>query len=443
MGEFISTLGYEVIKQIISAFQLLCVMGLILERKDISWKRGLGYLMGLISLDIIITIYRSESNYYIWVVIMMAFILYKGKLAHRILALCISISIISAVELLSETVLGYMIKSSLEVGRWEGLFFRIGDLILIVVGVIIFKSIGGLFNNKREFEALPRRDVFVLSGLSMLSLVIFGGGLMIYDGAMIAKHNPQFLFVLVVGIVLLDLSVLAIIDKSIHTRYYKQVKDLTEKQLTKQINYYARLEEVTKETQALKHDMTNHMICIKGLLASGETSELHAYLESIISKIKTNTEMIKTGNAIVDAIINDKYSIAVEKNIDIDIDLGLPKEIPLDMIDLCTIISNGIDNAIEACEKIPEVENRKIKIVGKYNKGYFIFDITNKTLGDVEVKNNTVKSTKKDGKNHGYGLWNIRNSVDKYKGEFNISHKENVFSLKTIINTSYALDHTS
>ena len=443
MGELISTLGYQVTSQIIIGFQLICVMELILERKHISWKRGLGYLLGLISIDAIITMYKDGSNYYIMVIIIMVFILYKGKLVHRILAMCISISISCVAELLTEIVLNSMIKSTLEVGIWEGLFVQIGHVILIAVGVIIFKSIGILLNNKREFEALPRGDVFILSGLSMLSLIIFGVGILIYDGVMIATHNPKFIFALVVGILLLDLGVLVIIDKSIHTRYYKQAKDLTEKQLVNQINYYARLEEVTKETQALKHDMTNHMICIKGLLASGETSELHAYLESIINKIKTNTEMIKTGNAIVDAIINDKYSIAVEKNIDIDIDLGLPKDIPLDMIDLCTIISNGIDNAIEACEKIPEVENRRIKVVGKCSQGYFIFSISNKTLGNVEVKNNTVKSTKKDGKNHGYGLWNIRNSVDKYKGEFNISHKENVFSLKTIINTSWALDHTS
>ena len=120
-----------------------------------------------------------------------------------------------------------------------------------------------------------------------------------------------------------------------------------------------------------------------------------------------------------------------------DIDVVLPKDMNIQMIDLCTIIANGIDNAIEACEKIPLAENRKIEIAGIYNKGYFIFDITNKTLGHVEVKNNTVKTTKEDGGKHGYGLWNIKNSVDKYKGELNLVYKENRFKFEVIINTSY------
>lgn len=108
------------------------------------------------------------------------------------------------------------------------------------------------------------------------------------------------------------------------------------------------------------------------------------------------------------------------------------------MIDLCMILSNGIDNAIEACEKIPFANNREIKVVGRYNQGYFILDITNQTLDHVVVKNNTVKTTKTDRTKHGYALWNIRNSVDKYKGDLNLSYKENKFKLEVIINTAYA-----
>lgn len=435
MRESISTLGYQVINQIISAFQLVCVIDLLLERKHISWKRGIGYLVGLIFTDIIMTIYKSGSNYYIWIVIMMIFILYKGKLVHRILAMCVSISIICVAELLGMTVLGYMIKGALEVGMWEELFLRVGHLILVVVGIIIFKSIGVLSNKKREFEDLPRRDIFVLSGLSLLSIAIFGGGILIYDGAMIATHNPKFLFILVVGIFVLDLSLLVIVDKNIHTRYYKKVKDLTEKQLTTQINYYAKLEKVTKETQALKHDMTNHMICMKGLLELGEINELREYIQSIENRIKVNTKVVRTGNTIVDAILNEKYSIARDKEVNIEIDVVLPSDIRIDMMDLCTIISNGIDNAIEACEKIALIEKREIQIVGRYTQGYFIFDITNKTSGHVEVVNNTVKTIKKDSENHGYGLRNIKNSVDKYKGKLNLSHKENAFKLEILINT--------
>ena len=437
MWELINIVGYQLMLQIIMGVQLACVVGLILERKDLSIKKALAYLFTLLFLDLFITLSGVGIDYYTVIIILMVFIIYKGKILHRVLAISVSIAVSCISEILNRTVLDYILGEGLELGVWDEGLLQLGSMILIIVGIIVLQGAGIIYNNKRGFEALPRREVFVLSGLSIATIFIWGIGLLIYDGGIQAKHNPKFLCALIAGVLLLDLGILVIIDKNIHTRSYKQVNDLMEKQLIKQVSYYARLEEITKDTRAVQHDMANHMICMKGLLESGEISELHDYIDSVEENIKINTNIIRTGNVIVDAIINEKYRVATEKSINIDIDVALPKDINIQMVDLCTIISNGIDNAIEACEKIPLVENREIQIAGKYTQGYFIFNCINKTVGHVEVENNTVKTTKWDGKGHGFGLWNIKNSVDKYKGELKLSYREHKFRLEIIINTSY------
>lgn len=311
-------------------------------------------------------------------------------------------------------------------------------MILIIVGIVIFKSAGIMMDNKRGFKYLLKRDIISLTGLSIFTIFIWSIGLMVYNGSITAVNNPRFLCAVIVGVLLLDLSVLIIINKNTNTNYYKQINAVMEAQLIKQLDYYERLEEISKETRGMKHDMINHIVCMKGLLESGEIDQLRSYVDSIINSIKTNTKVIKTGNVIVDAILNEKYSIAIGRKINIDIDVILPKDIKIHMVDLCSIISNAIDNAIEASEKIPEIEKRWIEIIGTYNKGYFVFYVINGTLEYINIKNNTIVTTKRDKEKHGYGLWNIKNSVNKYNGDLNLEYKENKFKLEVIINTSYA-----
>ena len=96
---------------------------------------------------------------------------------------------------------------------------------------------------------------------------------------------------------------------------------------------------------------------------------------------------------------------------------------------MCTILSNAIDNAIEACEKIQSNEQKIISVKCSYIKRIQFIDITNPVDKDVKITNNVVETSKVDKNIHGIGLYNIRRTVMKYDGEFDISCKDKTFAM--------------
>lgn len=227
------------------------------------------------------------------------------------------------------------------------------------------------------------------------------------------------------------------INESILKEYYQKVNLIMREQMKKQLAYYKRLEEVNKETRAIKHDMHNHLLAMEGLLEDNKQNDLKLYISNIRDTIKNTKKIFHTGNSIVDAIINEKYVIALEHHISMIIQLSIPHTISINVVDLCTIVANSIDNAIEACLKVEECEKRRIEIIGQYRGGYLLYQITNSIKDEsVKIKDNQVKTIKKDKLNHGFGLENIRKSIEQYDGEFNISSRNYEFLLDVSINCS-------
>ncbi|NJA01277.1 sensor histidine kinase, partial [Clostridioides difficile] len=98
-------------------------------------------------------------------------------------------------------------------------------------------------------------------------------------------------------------------------------------------------------------------------------------------------------------------------------------------IDLCTIFSNSLDNAIEASLKIPDLSNRKVVLKARCEKEYFSYLLTNNKVNPINRKQELFISDKKDSNSHGYGIENIREIVNKYNGKLDISYTESEFSL--------------
>ncbi|MGN1443565.1 MAG: sensor histidine kinase [Acutalibacteraceae bacterium] len=178
-----------------------------------------------------------------------------------------------------------------------------------------------------------------------------------------------------------------------------------------------------KELRRFRHDYKNHMIVVNAFLESGNVKEAREYLESINDSINGIINKIKTGNFVSDAILNNK-SVSAAKN---GIKLLFSGVIPSSGIkneDLCTILANLVDNAVEACEKLPS-KDRTIEIESNVVNGYLILSITNPTAGD---DNRELRTTKKDKKNHGIGLKNIERTVKKYEGVISIEREHNTFT---------------
>jgi sensor histidine kinase regulating citrate/malate metabolism len=173
-----------------------------------------------------------------------------------------------------------------------------------------------------------------------------------------------------------------------------------------------------------RHDYHNH---IQTLLAlSGNAEQTRAYLLELNNDLIAVDTVIRTGNVMLDAILNSKLSLIQSKNIEINAKAVVPSELKVSEIDLCTIIGNLLDNAMEACLKQPENEKRYIRVYIGILKGQLYISVTNSMSGNVN-KEGKAYVTAKNRETHGFGLMRIDQIVDKHEGYINRQNEKGVF----------------
>lgn len=201
----------------------------------------------------------------------------------------------------------------------------------------------------------------------------------------------------------------------------------------KNIEYQNRLlERQVQEVQNIymtmrgwRHDYHNHLQSMKAYVKMGQYEKLDEYLALLEQDLDQVNQLIESGNVNLDAILNSKISLALKNGIEVDYKATCPEELTVSDIDLCALIGNLIDNAVEACEKLPEGERGFIRLyIGVLKKQLYI-SITNAT-NEVVRKMDSEYITNKRG-NHGHGLKRINLVVEKYEGYINRQNEPGVF----------------
>lgn len=170
---------------------------------------------------------------------------------------------------------------------------------------------------------------------------------------------------------------------------------------------------------------------MSALVEMKKIDELQEYLKELSDDLDSVHEFVRTGNAAVDAVISSKLDICKIKSISYETKLLLPANCWLTDIDLCTILGNLLDNAIEACEKFDNPEDRLIKVIICVLRGQFYISIVNSIKEPPKKKGDVFVSTK--GENHGFGIRRIDRTVHKYGGFVNRSFKDDTFTTEIMI----------
>ncbi len=209
-----------------------------------------------------------------------------------------------------------------------------------------------------------------------------------------------------------------------------------EKRMTVQENdlvtkHYEEIQNVYQTMRAWRHDYKNHIQVMRAFLELGNIEELSDYLDELANDLETIDTFVKTGNVVVDAVISSKLAMCKTKNIPCDSTIQMPDNCNINDVDLCIIISNLLDNAIEACEKIEEKEDRFVRLyIGTFKEQFYI-NVTNAMNGPSVKKGNKFVTSK--GENHGFGLGRIDKTVNKYSGYVNRQEDVDVFSTEIMI----------
>ena len=198
--------------------------------------------------------------------------------------------------------------------------------------------------------------------------------------------------------------------------------------------HYTEVENMYRQMRGWRHDYRSHIQVMKAHAAAGDLEAVQAYLDKLDADLTALDPAVRTGNAMVDAILNSKISLARSREISVRADANIPVALRLSELDLCVILGNLFDNAIEASMALPAPE-RLIRVYMEIKGAQLYISFTNLTAAGKRKKVSGRFATTK-GEGHGFGLVRIDNIVERLGGYITRSSEEGAFSTEILIPVS-------
>lgn len=195
--------------------------------------------------------------------------------------------------------------------------------------------------------------------------------------------------------------------------------------------HYAEVENMYRQMRGWRHDYRNHIQVLKSFLAMGDVRAASCYLDALGEDLDAVDPALKTGNSMTDIILNSKISLARSKEIRVTADAHVPVALSVSQIDLCIVIGNLFDNAIEACMALPAGE-RMIRVYMEMKNTQLYMSFTNSTaLKKQKKENGRFLSTKDPGR--GCGLVRIDTIVERYQGYISRNSEDGAFTTEVLL----------
>lgn len=417
--------------KLLYSIAILTCFNIFLDVKQANKK---SFLIASVFLGFLIPVccaLKIQIDYVIWMTfVLLAFFMFKGNILKKIWVIILSQAIWNVLKLLLEILVsGILFYFEYEMGSGKAILRNSIEVLALLILCKTTKD--APFRNKEEEQeqqiTRTHRVCMIILVLEANFIIDVGMYFFVNGVDVMLGHLVMSLLFDVGGFYMVTFALN--MENNISNEKYKFINQTLQEQINRQFSYYQELEKITKETRAIKHDMNNHLVVIKGLAEGEKCKEVVDYIDNLQCSLSQAGRLIQTGNSIVDAILNEKTEVAKEKEIEFSVDICLKQNVDIKPIDVCILLANSLDNAIEACEKISNKENRHIDILGRCNKGYLSFIVSNSVDHAVNVKKNQIITDKADKLNHGFGLQNIKNCVNRNNGKFKIECTEDLFTL--------------
>lgn len=198
----------------------------------------------------------------------------------------------------------------------------------------------------------------------------------------------------------------------------------TQAQHALELRRYEELMAQDNEVRAFRHDFKNNLLAVSSLLQSGETQQAQKYVDDLSGTLAQTRSRFLTGNLLADAILSEKAAHAAEREIDIRFEGSILASGIVNR-DLCTILTNALDNAVEGCAVCAPCA---VEITSSRKPGAWLLRIKNPVRERVVIRNGRIATHKSDAKDHGFGLLNMRRAVQPYGGYVDIACTDSFFT---------------
>lgn len=277
---------------------------------------------------------------------------------------------------------------------------------------------------KRQNRALKQTDVLRYTIIPFISICFMALILSSDLGEINAKMRYVIWGCLTI-LLLVNLLLVIFMRSDAEKKQILYERKMMELALLTEKKEYEIMEEKWNLQKSLNHDYRNHLNCLQGLMKHKEYDEVEAYLANLNRKYSVGIEYIDTGNVIINTVLNEKYNEAKELGAAITLQIGDLSKVLMEEIDIILLLSNLLNNAIEALRECKK--NKVLRIKLELEREEFLIAIQNSFEGERKKNGDFYDTTKKkDAELHGYGLKNIQNTVEKYGGfsQFDVMGEE-------------------
>lgn len=388
-------------------------------------KIWLGILFDIIfiGLGVIINIYKVNQIVFaiLFYLIIFAFSwLYRIKLFKRAYSTILIYVIIIISEMLMGLLLSSITRMTVEQSLKNIVYYVIVSVVSKLVIFVIIKLISSYVICKTNSIPKMAMLAFIILPITTFSILYF-----ISEYVYSSDNNTiQIIsFVLSLLLIVSNIVVFFILDYVSKQKDREKSIETKAKQLEYERQYYSDLYDKQVITDKITHDLKNKFYAFKTLLKE-DPIKAETAIEDITAQFNDVSMMKITGNIGIDSLLNHKLSIAKTNGIKVDIECIIGEIKYIDLIDLCVILGNLLDNSIEACLKIENQIDRLIKINIKQEMKFLQITITNTYIKE-KIKS---KTTKKDVMHHGFGLQNVKELINKYNGYYTVVEENNTYT---------------
>ncbi|MCD8018256.1 MAG: GHKL domain-containing protein [Clostridiales bacterium] len=377
----------------------------------------------------IIYVLTIQTNPYLNVIIvntlslLILIISYHGHILKK----CVFSITINSMALLLETILGYLF---MYIDKDYMKHLLAGSIISKLLLLVIVLTLGKIFQDTAVAKLSHKYSFLLLaipvSSIYVVSNIFFLSSNYITPNVILRSLLSSFIML---GI---NIIVFCVYKKSASDAELHRLNTVFKQQIILYDKHMSEKETALLEFQNARHDMKQKLYFLIDLAQNEKCEEIIEYIHELINENGISLGYSRTGNTSVDTLINYKYSTAQKYNINFDIDLNIPTKWNFKTADLCVILGNALDNALEAVMK--SSGKRDIKLRMHYTMGNLSIVIINTYNGILKKgKNGKLLTTKADASIHGLGLHSIKKAVEKYHGTVHIDYTEIQFCLKLLL----------
>ncbi len=348
--------------------------------------------------------------------------IYKITIVKRI----ICSSLLMILFILSEIVTGFLL-TTVQGASVEQLS---GNILYYIQGVLMSKLLMFIIIKAFGYFSIPSEAR--ISGSVFASLMVFPVAtfLVIYVMSEFMYKTEEGRLIVLSAVTAIALTASNIVLFWLFERQLREAEARKEQQMIKQqleykAEYYRELSIRQKYSGKAMHDLKNQLFALKEALLNNEEEGIRK-ITSLCEDMLASQTLTFTGNEAVDALLTVKMQTMKEKEIKFTHTIYMSKNNTIDILDLCVLLGNLLDNAIEANERV-SIKERFIRFNMVQRADYLSIQINNAADGKVKIENNKITTTKKHKELHGFGLQSVREITEKYNGSCTFSQEGHLF----------------